>query len=130
GRNRLDYNLYYRQGDSSSTPWRYDGVSYKTWDEYRQATGFDQHSIYADPLIHSMDDRQVMLSPDSPAIDAGTVQYGEYSQVDYYRSHRIEGDNIDIGAAEFTEKDDPLDTEVRDLPLAKAQPELDSAPPK
>ncbi|WP_372629178.1 hypothetical protein [Cohnella sp.] len=101
GGNVIDNNLYYRTDELNSVSWRYDGVSYKTWDDFKWATGFDQNSIFADPAFVDIGNHNFRLSEHSLAIDKGSLQYSGNMSLDYYSQPRITGGSIDIGAAEF-----------------------------
>jgi hypothetical protein len=99
--NIVDYNLYFRTDALNSTSWRYNGVKYKTWDAFKSATGFDNHSIFVDPLFLNIDTYGPYLSEASPAIDQG-LQYDDFMAIDFYNNPRITGNGLDIGAAENT----------------------------
>ncbi|WP_391572646.1 hypothetical protein [Cohnella sp.] len=100
GGNVIDNNLYYRTDGINSASWRFDGVSYKTWDEFKRATGFDQNSIFADPAFVDIGSNNFRLLERSLAIDKGSLQYSGDMSLDYYSQPRITGGSVDIGAAE------------------------------
>lgn len=68
-----DYNLY-------NTPFtnylRFGTNEYSTLAAWRSATGYDTHTISADPLFTNADLHDYTLVPSSPAINAGTVVLG------------------------------------------------------
>ena len=69
----LDYNLYYRRGQSSSaTIFKVSGTSY-TMATWKSFSGKDANSAYGNPLVTLDSDTlfDAHLSPSSPAINAG-----------------------------------------------------------
>lgn len=105
--NVIDYNLYYRPDGADGRSWRWEGKSYKTWDQFKQATGHDTHSIFADPKFVDFGE-DIRLVSSSPAIDRGTEAYSTKSEHDFYGFARIQGSTIDIGVTEFNGKASPL----------------------
>lgn len=99
--NVIDYNMYYRSDAVDAKSWRYNGISYKTWKEFKVATGFDEHSLYADPQFMDIDKYGPYLSAQSPAIDGGTLNSIGNMNLDFYSQQRMTDRKIDIGAAEF-----------------------------
>jgi hypothetical protein len=64
GQFEMDHNVYWNAGGSDVT---FTGMSLAEW----QATGFDQHSLIADPLFIDAANRDFRLKPDSPALELG-----------------------------------------------------------
>ena len=119
--NVIDYNLYYREDDMNVKSWRFDGVSYKSWEAFKSATGFDKHSIYADPRFGDIEKNGPYVLSQSPAVDGGTLQLVDKMTVDYYNQPRIAGGGIDIGAAEYISGFVPVKP-VYDKPNAASRP--------
>ncbi|WP_214630861.1 right-handed parallel beta-helix repeat-containing protein [Paenibacillus agaridevorans] len=120
GGNVIDHNLYYRTDGVDSTSWRYDGVSHKSWNAFKQTTGFDQNSIFADPLFIDIEAGNLRLAEQSPAINTGTLQHSGSITHDYYNQPRIAGSSIDMGAAEF---DAPVAPEEPAEPVGTSAPQ-------
>lgn len=99
--NIVDYNVYYRTDGVNSASWRWEGTSHKTWDDYKAATGYDEHSIFADPLLKDPANGDISFASQSPVVDSGTTKYGDYGAVDYLGAARVTGKSIDIGAIEL-----------------------------
>ena len=99
--NEVDYNLYHRPDGENSRSWKWDGHSYKTWDSYKEMTGLDDHSIFADPQFADLG-RDILLSSSSPAIHRGTEAFTKGAELDFYGSARRRGTAIDIGATQFS----------------------------
>ncbi len=90
-----DYNLWWRTDDGAPVRWHDTELG---WEAYRQVSGQDAHSRYADPLLRPLlEGRQSLCEwqsafeppPNSPAIDAGT-----YVGLTFY------GTAPDLGAVE------------------------------
>jgi hypothetical protein len=62
----FDYNLYFNP-DKSREEIKFDRWSFDEW----QASGQDNHSIYADPMFRDPDKGDFYLFSDSPAFDLG-----------------------------------------------------------
>lgn len=126
--NRIDYNLYYRTDDPDSKSWRFNGVSYETWDAFKSATGFDENSLYANPAFTDIEGIGPHISSLSPAIDKGSKEFTSTMKVDYYDQPRINGIAIDIGAAEFSGNNTPEAPgfDAGNTPSVPLPPETDS----
>ena len=94
--NVVDYNLYFAPLGAEACTWQWRGTTYDGFSAYRQATGNDAHSLFADPRLVD----GVRLQPDSPAIDAGQT-LSVTGTVDYDGEPRVQGDAVDIGSDEF-----------------------------
>jgi parallel beta-helix repeat protein len=88
----LDNNLYF--DSTGNYNFTYNNTTYTSLSAYQSATGQDLHSIVSDPLLSGY-----LLSPTSPAIDAG-VDVGVTE--DYRGIKRPQGAGFDIGCVEFT----------------------------
>ncbi|MDW0113076.1 right-handed parallel beta-helix repeat-containing protein [Sporosarcina saromensis] len=99
--NLIDYNVYYRTDGVDGKSWRYNGIRYQTWTAFKNATGFDQHSLFADPLFMEIDRYGPYLSAQSPAVNRGSLDVIGSMRNDFYNKPRVEGGRIDVGAAEY-----------------------------
>ncbi len=98
GNNKVDYNIYYKTGNSPFYQNRQsDNLSRTSW---QNATGFDAHSREADPLL----DNNFHLRAGSPALKGGTIS-GMVAR-DYDGDAR--GSTPDIGADESGGKTLPI----------------------
>ncbi len=97
--NIVDYNLYYRADGTEGVPWKWQGQTFSTWEEYKESTGHDTHSLFADPMLADVSGGPISLLAGSPAIDRGTDILS--SEMDLYGLPRKQGASIDIGASEY-----------------------------
>lgn len=99
--NASDYNVIYRSTGAIQFDLRGDSVNLVKTDlpAWRTLTGWDLHSINADPAFMSGSGTNYILSAASPARDAGT-NLVEVS-TDYNGVLRPQGASSDIGAFEF-----------------------------
>ncbi len=105
--NRFDYNCWYASSNNplaATVNWR--GQTLQSFQAYRDATGFDQHSFYANPLLRF----ESILTPDfhlrdnSPCINAGDSAFVlPYNETDFFSQPRLSGNRVDIGACEYQE---------------------------
>ena len=97
----LDGNLYFARGGPARASFGVLGVTYTGWQSYRNATGQDAHSRYADPRLRHPVRGDLHLRAGSPAIDAGlAVRPRWVGRRDIDGQHRVQGPRIDIGADE------------------------------
>ncbi|WP_248565423.1 right-handed parallel beta-helix repeat-containing protein [Paenibacillus sp. L3-i20] len=96
--NKIDYNLYYRMDGKDKSYWEWEGQSYSKLEDFRAATSFDAHSIFADPKLADTQNGSILLNDNSPAIDRGIDNDAMY---DFFGSSRKQGAAVDIGASEF-----------------------------
>jgi hypothetical protein len=97
----LDGNLYFSRGGPARASFGILGVTYTGWQSYRNATGQDLHSRYADPGLRHPARGDLHLRAGSPAIDAGlAVRPRWVGRRDIDGQHRVQGPRIDIGADE------------------------------
>ena len=105
----VDYNLYFSPDGATGSGWMWNNTYYPTYQSYREATGNDAHSPFADPLFvdatsQSPDLKTLRRSPARGAgVDLAAAIVGRY---DFAGDWRTQGHHIDIGAYEHTREDD------------------------
>ncbi len=76
----IDYNCWYQGSGYSSTIANVNGSSYSNWTSYKNATGFDAHSIWAvNPNFTNASSGDFSLRSDSVCVNAGTSLDGTYA---------------------------------------------------
>jgi hypothetical protein len=113
----FDYNLYWLDGEGDLF-FSFDQSYYLGFEEYQNLSGYDAHSIYADPMLNnpayhevgSTEDAFTLLA-DSPAIDAG-LDLEMMGDSDFFGNSIPKGNAYDIGANEWTpgERSDGIPT--------------------
>ncbi|MBV9062011.1 MAG: DUF5123 domain-containing protein [Alphaproteobacteria bacterium] len=96
----LDYNLYFSPEGADAGMWVWQKQRYHGFDVYRQSTGQDEHSLFADPQFVSLDDPlDLDVVSSSPARGTGAMlgkaMTGKYDFAGYSRTNHGE---INIGA--------------------------------
>ena len=111
--NSFDYNLFY----SAGTPvWNWGSGRYTDLDSYKNASGEDSNSFYADPLFANLVIGNPGLNETSPVMDKGENLHEEIIGVeDYLGNNRIINGRIDIGAVELNPNPTSID-EGNNLP--------------
>jgi len=97
--NVVDYNLYFASAGSDESEWQWQNRTLQGFDRYRQATGNDAHSLFADPLFVSLAQPDLHLQAGSPAVDAGE-NVPEAGSQDMDNDSRVQGSGVDMGADE------------------------------
>ena len=94
---RINYNVCY----TPNSIYACDGnvFTYSQW----RGMGYDANSIFDDPILKNMSDRQFQLQAGSPAIDAGVALGSSYNR-DKNGTLRPQGTGWDMGAYESTEE--------------------------
>lgn len=98
--NKVDYNLLYNSNGKLSNSWKWDGVTYNSWSKYKEATGNDANSIFANPMFVDLKNNDIQLRPQSPAINRGLNSIIDKTSYDYAGKTRLRGPQVDIGALE------------------------------
>ncbi|MBJ6364027.1 choice-of-anchor Q domain-containing protein [Paenibacillus sp. GCM10012307] len=105
----FDHNLYWYTG-SNDPEFNINNTSYNSFASYREASGQDLNSIYADPKLntpsyHSIGKptTQFELQNQSPAINAGVDVNG--GARDFLGNNSLQGGAFDIGAIESSFSD-------------------------
>jgi parallel beta-helix repeat protein len=89
-----DYNLFYAPYPILASK---VGVNYSDLATWQAATGYDAHSVFADPLFNDIQKRDFRLRSGSPAIDAGTSAGAPKTDI----VGNARGGSFDIGAYEY-----------------------------
>lgn len=104
--NALEYNLYFSPGGANGSAWVWRSQSYGTFQGYRNGSGQDAHSRFAQPAFADADAGDFGLLEDSPAIDAAAPEDQE-DALDLAGYPRwLDGDldgalRTDVGAREY-----------------------------
>jgi hypothetical protein len=98
--NLLDHNLYFASSGAGNAVFNWNGNTYTGFTAYRQATGEDGHSLFADPQFVNAAGADFHLKSTSPALDAGSTTAGQFATTDFTGVTR--GTPPDIGAYENT----------------------------
>ncbi len=104
--NDVDYNLYYHTTSGDFSWWKTSkSISFDDW---KMKSGLDIHSKYSDPKFIDVSNGDFHLSPDSIAIDAGTM-IPSLSR-DFAGFPVPSGETTDIGAYEIISPDSSTPT--------------------
>jgi len=116
--NHFDYNCWYSFANNplaATVNWR--GQTLQSFQTYRDTTGFDQHSFYANPLLRY----ESILTPDfhlrdnSPCINTGDNAFIlSDNETDFFSQPRLSDNWVDIGACEYQKNN-----EIGELPAEK-----------
>lgn len=98
--NDVDYNLYYAPDGENNSEWEWAGRSYSGLAAYRNGSGNDVHSLFADPRFANLATFDLHLTNTSPAVNRGIV-IPAIGTFDFYGEARVQGSTVDIGADEL-----------------------------
>ena len=96
--NVVDSNIYFSPVGDEGT-WQWKGIRYPDFETYRDATGNDRHSVFADPAFVDPESGDFGLEDGSPAIDAGAY-VPSAGAVDLEGAERMANGVLDAGAYE------------------------------
>ena len=97
----MDYNLWHSPLGADGVLFRHDGAESYNWEEWKVATGNEEHGIFSDPIL----DASLRLSQGSPAIDMALSIEGI--------NDAFVGDGPDMGAFEYGASSDiDIDTDT------------------
>ncbi|MGQ9732030.1 MAG: right-handed parallel beta-helix repeat-containing protein [Candidatus Zipacnadales bacterium] len=71
--NRSDYNLLFSGSGGSLVTWGFGGVSFTSLEKWKEASGFDEHSVAGAPIFEFSPGLDFRLQPDSPGVDQGEL---------------------------------------------------------
>jgi len=96
----LDHNLYFSPGDTSGTPWIWEGnMNITNLSQFQAASGQDKHSKVANPEFVGAAAHNFAIPSTSPAVARGEiVSLSNNGLVDYSGKPRIFSGTIDAGA--------------------------------
>ncbi|MWV46820.1 DUF1565 domain-containing protein [Paenibacillus sp. HJL G12] len=98
--NVVDYNLYFAPGGSSNATWTWKNKEYTGFAAYKNGTGNDAHSLFANPLFVNASLNNYHLQPTSPAVDAGLTDASIIGSLDIDGGARVQGAGVNMGAYE------------------------------
>jgi len=104
--NNFDYNCWYTPNNNAnaiSVNWGSSTLT--TFASYKTTSGFEAHSLYANPLVQnaSVSTPNFHLQSTSPCINAGDPSFtAGIGETDFDGNNRIYGSIVDIGAYEYT----------------------------
>jgi len=99
--NLVDHNLYWSADGSDRGTWQWKGRDHGDFDAWRDGSGVDAHSTFADPRFVDAETHDYRLTEGSPAEDAGAF-VAEGGTVDLDGEPRQQAAATDIGAYERT----------------------------
>ena len=96
----LDHNLYDAPGGAGGSAWYWTGRSYASFAKYRNVTGNDTNSIFANPKFANAATFDFRLGTGSPAIGGGeALPLSAAGLFDFAGNRRATaGETIDLGA--------------------------------
>jgi hypothetical protein len=98
--NLFDGNLYYCDGKSL---WKWNAVSFSTFEVYRSGSGLESNSIFGDPRFNDARPLDFRPAPVSPAVDRGeNLSAGITGSTDFNGNPRVINGRVDMGAVEST----------------------------
>jgi hypothetical protein len=97
--NVLDHNLYYSVDGSPVGTWSWRGIRYGDFATWRERSGNDRASAFADPGFTDAAAHGYTIEPGSPAVDAGAF-LAAAGAVDLAGEPRAQAGGIDLGAFE------------------------------
>ena len=103
----INNNLYFTEGTKI---WRWEGISYFDFSEYRSGSGNDANSIFDNPQLN-IENEIPKISGNSAAVNSGeNLSPSIVGVLDYVGANRIEYGIIDIGAVEYFNPDGVSET--------------------
>jgi Right handed beta helix region len=93
----IDHNLYYCASGAQASTWAGASATVTGFDKYVESTGNDQHSHFLDPHFVDAAAHNFHLRPDSPALDAGTIDGLLVGELDLDGAPRGRSGKVDIG---------------------------------
>ncbi len=98
--NIIGNNMYYTTG--SITNWKWDGISYNNFNDWKAGSG-DTNSLFGiDPLFVNASNYDLSLQNSSQAIGAGQIN-NEEGTSDFFGNPRVKNGLISIGAHEVNQ---------------------------
>jgi hypothetical protein len=99
---QLDYNLYFSPTGDTNGIWTWQHQHYRGFEAYREATGLDPHSIFADPeFLGTGEPPNLDISTSSPVRNAGAaLGMSVTGRYDFGGNPRVSHGTINMGAYE------------------------------
>lgn len=99
----FDYNCYFSKGGAEDSEWMWKEAGLVSFDAWKETTGQDAHSIFADPKFVKPTSGNFRLKPESPAVNAGDPAFtAAIGELDIDGAARVTGSRVEIGADELT----------------------------
>lgn len=100
--NTSNYNLFYSPDGAAGSRFMWDGFAYRGLQSLQTAVQNDANSVFANPLLIRPGSARLVLSPRSPAINAGDPAFTPgANETDYTGHPRVLNSRVDIGAIEM-----------------------------
>ncbi len=100
--NVFDYNVFYAPGGAASSAWQWKNVAKTGFTAYRNFSGNDAHSLFADPQFVNAALPDFHLKSTSPALNAGDPAFAAGAgETDFGGNPRLVGGRVEAGAFEY-----------------------------
>lgn len=99
--NIFSNNIFFSE---ENPKWSWGSATYTNFESYKTESGQEENSIYANPMLVDPKNDDFALNKNSQAIDSGRIiESSVHGDFDYFGNARIINNNIDMGAAEYSD---------------------------
>lgn len=99
--NIFSNNIFFSE---ENPKWSWGSATYTNFESYKTESGQEENSIYANPMLVDPKNDDFALNKNSQAIDNGRIiESSVHGDFDYFGNARIINNNIDMGAAEYSD---------------------------
>jgi len=99
--NIFSNNIFFSE---ENPKWSWGSATYTNFESYKTESGQEENSIYANPMLVDPKNDDFALNKNSQAIDSGRIiESSVHGDLDYFGNARIINNNIDMGAAEYSD---------------------------
>lgn len=99
--NIFSNNIFFSE---ENPKWSWGSATYTNFESYKTESGQEENSIYANPMLVDPKNDDFALNKNSQAIDNGRIiESSVHGDLDYFGNARIINNNIDMGAAEYSD---------------------------